>query len=107
MPTLPEHPTLEHLRKQAKSRKREHRVALTQAQFDLAREYGFDSWPKLVHHVQATGLTGIVRALVIADSATLARTLDADPAAATAPVDGMPPLLVLLRRSTGSPAEVR
>ena len=107
MPTLPEHPSLEHLRKQAKSRKREHRVALTQAQFDLAREYGFDSWPKLVHHVQATGLTGIVRALVIADSATLARTLDADPAAATAPVDGMPPLLVLLRRSTGSPAEVR
>jgi ankyrin repeat protein len=47
------------------------------------------------------------RALVLADHAALAALLRADAAAATAPVDGLPPLLVLLRRSTGSEANVR
>ena len=88
MPDLPQRPSLEHLRKQAKARKRERGVALSQAQHELAREYGFDSWPKLVHHVQASGLEGIERALVVSDQATLAQLL---PAAATVPVDGLPP----------------
>ena len=35
MPTLPEHPSLEHLRKQAKARKRDHAVSLSQAQYDI------------------------------------------------------------------------
>lgn len=51
-------------------------------------------------------MTGIERALVVADPAAVARILDADPAAATALIDGLAPLLVLLRRSTGSPANL-
>jgi ankyrin repeat protein len=107
VPDLPPHPSLEHLRKQAKARKRERDVSLSRAQYELAREYGFDSWPKLVHHVQAAGLQGIERALAPADVAALSELLTADPAAATAPLGELPPLLVLLRRSTGSGADVR
>jgi ankyrin repeat protein len=107
VPGLPQRPSLEHLRKQAKARKRERAVALSQAQHELAREYGFDSWPKLVHHVQAGSLEGIERALALADPDALAALLRADAAAATAPVGELAPLIVLLRRSTGSAADVR
>jgi len=107
VPELPQRPSLEYLRKQAKMRKRERAIGLSRAQHEIAREYGFDSWPKLVHHVQAGSLEGIERALVLADSAGLARLLRADATAVTAAVDGLAPLLVLLRRSIGSPAEVR
>ena len=56
---LPSRPSLEQLRKQAKERLAALRVAdpsaqLADAQFALAREYGFESWPKLVSHVEAT-----------------------------------------------------
>jgi hypothetical protein len=76
---LPTRPSLEHLRKQAKEllkafrsgdsaaaeRFRKHasrlsdpeqsdKVALADAQFVLSREYGFESWAKLVHHVMTT-----------------------------------------------------
>jgi hypothetical protein len=38
-------PILKYLRKQARMRKRERGIALSQAQHELAREYGFASWP--------------------------------------------------------------
>jgi ankyrin repeat protein len=104
---LPERPSLEHLRKQAKRRRRERGIALSAAQRELAREYGFASWPRLAHHVNALGLEGIERALVLADPDGLVACLDADRAAAGTPVAGLPPLLVLLRRSTGAPGDVR
>jgi hypothetical protein len=107
VPELPLRPSLEYLRKQAKARRRDRVIGLSRAQFEIAREYGFDSWPKLVHHVQASGLTGIERALVLASPAALADLLRADPAAATTPVDGVVPLLVLLHRSIGTPGDVR
>ncbi|HKE58860.1 MAG TPA: hypothetical protein VKB46_19245 [Pyrinomonadaceae bacterium] len=69
---LPERPSLEQLRKQAKellqlvrngdssALRRLHTYKpdvaepiLTDAQYVLAREHGFDSWPKLVHYVYA------------------------------------------------------
>jgi hypothetical protein len=69
---LPVRPSLEQLRKQAKdllrdfkagdaaAAKRVHRhkphetdPSLADVQFALAQEYGFASWPKLVHHVEA------------------------------------------------------
>jgi ankyrin repeat protein len=55
---LPERPSLEQLRKQAKEHLDTLRAAdpsarLATAQHALAREYGFDSWPKLVHHVES------------------------------------------------------
>ena len=106
MPDLPPRASLEYLRKQAKKRRRDRNIGLSRAQHDIAREYGFDSWPKLVHHVQATRLQGIERALVLADSAALTTTLQIDPTAATTPVDGLVPLILLLRRSIGTPAGV-
>jgi len=107
VPVLPEHASLEFLRKQAKARRRVRGVSLSRAQFEIAREYGFDSWPRLVRHVQGGRLDGVERALVLADTAALSTYLDTNPAAATADVDGLAPLLVLLRRSVGSPADVR
>ena len=55
---LPERPSLEQLRKQAKEhletlRATDLSASLAAAQHALAREYGFDSWPKLVHHVES------------------------------------------------------
>ena len=52
-------------------------------------------------------LEPVERALVLADAPELSRLLQADPTVATAPLDGVPPLNVLLRRSSGSSAEVR
>ena len=55
---LPERPSLEQLRKQAREHLHALRAAnpsvnLAAAQHALAREYGFESWPKLVHHVES------------------------------------------------------
>jgi uncharacterized glyoxalase superfamily protein PhnB len=54
--SLPARPSIEQLRKRAKERLVAMRATdpsarLADAQFFLAREYGFDSWPKLVDHV--------------------------------------------------------
>jgi hypothetical protein len=55
---LPEHPNLEHLRKQAKQRllelqKQNPESKLADAQHAIAREYGFASWPRLKVHVES------------------------------------------------------
>lgn len=55
---LPDRPSVEQLRKQAKEhldtlRETDPAVKLSAAQHALAREYGFDSWPKLLHHVES------------------------------------------------------
>ena len=55
---LPERPSLEQLRKQAREhldtlRAADPAVKLAAAQHALAREYGFESWPTLVHHVES------------------------------------------------------
>lgn len=60
---LPARPSLEQLRKQAKERLDALRAAepaatLADAQYALAREYGFESWPRLVHHVEAVQSSG-------------------------------------------------
>jgi hypothetical protein len=52
---------LEHLRKQAKERLRERRAAgedakLADVQFELARELGFASWPRLKEYVERLAL---------------------------------------------------
>ena len=52
--TLTPRPSLEQLRKQAKERARARPdTTLADAQFALAREYGFDSWAKMKAHVEA------------------------------------------------------
>lgn len=55
---LPPHPSLEHLKKQAKNMlhdlKQENPASkLADAQFALVREYGFASWPKLKAYVES------------------------------------------------------
>lgn len=62
------------------ARARARRIGLSRAQHEIAREYGFASWPRLVHYVHASGLDGIERALVLADASTLSALLAADPA---------------------------
>src|SRR5688572_21283774 len=55
---LPDRPSLAQLRKQAKEllgalRAVDASATLAAAQHVLAREYGCESWPKLVHHVES------------------------------------------------------
>src|SRR5688500_10543809 len=83
---LPDRPSLEQLRKQAKDlvrdarngdavalarlaaigqRASDSRITLAGAQLAIAREYGFPSWPKLAHHVGAvTGAGPAARPLI-------------------------------------------
>ena len=55
---LPPHPNLEYLKKQAKDllrdmRQRDPALKLADAQYMIARQYGFPSWPKLKAHVES------------------------------------------------------
>lgn len=57
IPRLPARPSFEQLRKQAQERLRELRrsdpsVKLADAQFALAREYGFETWARLKHYLE-------------------------------------------------------
>ena len=56
---LPARPSLEQLRKQAKDLSRAEGIRLNAAQVRIARSYGFDSWPKLVHYVAHVSPSGL------------------------------------------------
>ena len=83
--SLPDAPSLEWLKSQAKRRLRELRqtdpaAKLADAQFDLAREYGFASWRALKAHIDALTDTGrLVRAATAGDVETLGTLLDERP----------------------------
>jgi ankyrin repeat protein len=83
--TLPDHPSLDWLRKAAKHRLaslrlRDPAARLAEAQRDLAREYGFASWRKLKAHVDALGVEGaLFSAARDGDVAALVALLDAHP----------------------------
>ena len=56
---LPPNPNLRHLKDQARDLVRSGQAAsLTQAQFQVARSYGFASWPKLKAHVESLAEVG-------------------------------------------------
>jgi ankyrin repeat protein len=56
---LPEHPDLRHLKDQAKDLLRDGQAAsLANAQFQVARQYGFANWPKLKAHVESLQTLG-------------------------------------------------
>lgn len=62
MSTLPPRPSIEQLRKQAKERLDTMPGArLADAQFAIAREYGFESWPKLARHVAAIATPAVAQ----------------------------------------------
>ncbi|HET6704911.1 ankyrin repeat domain-containing protein [Amycolatopsis sp.] len=52
MGTLPAKPSLDQLRKRAKDLARTENVKLAEAQFRIARDHGFPSWPKLRAYVR-------------------------------------------------------
>jgi hypothetical protein len=49
---LPDQPSLEHLRKQAKDLRRADGIPLRMAQLAVARRYRFESWTRLKRHVE-------------------------------------------------------
>jgi ankyrin repeat protein len=83
--SLPDAPNLEWLRKQAKRRLSELRQAapdakLADAQFDVARQYGFSSWRTLKAHVDSLTAAGRVQAAARdGDTRALAALLDEQP----------------------------
>jgi ankyrin repeat protein len=83
--SLPDSPSLDWLRKQAKRRLGELRKSnpaarLADAQFDLARQYGFSSWRALKAHVDSLTVDGqLFEAARSGDSGTLATLLDRHP----------------------------
>ncbi|WP_199701080.1 ankyrin repeat domain-containing protein [Jiangella rhizosphaerae] len=98
MPELPSRPDLGHLKKQAKQLLRRLRddepgARLSDAQFRLARGYGFASWPALRRHVeQLRGLTVTGWLALVYAGDTIGGTHIATPASAAAAigqVDGL------------------
>jgi ankyrin repeat protein len=82
---LPGNPNLDWLRKEAKRRRDELRktnpaTRLADAQFDLARQYGFSSWRALKAHIDSLTVDGqLFEAARTGDAGALAALLDAHP----------------------------
>ena len=81
---LPDNPNLDWLRKAAKRRLEELRggnpdAQLADAQFDLAKQYGFSSWRALKAHIDSLTLEGQLFAAAKNDANKLAVLLDAHP----------------------------
>jgi ankyrin repeat protein len=88
--SLPDHPNLDWLRKQAKRRLEELRAEnpdaqLADAQFDIARRYGFSSWRALKAHVDLLTAEGqLFDAAAKGDVTRLTTLLDSHPDLLTA-----------------------
>src|SRR5947209_6781414 len=85
---LPSRPNIEHYRKRAKALVKDGTSAtLAKAQFRIAREHGFASWPKFAKHVDAltrarspiSRFENAVDAIVAGEARKLARLLREDP----------------------------
>jgi ankyrin repeat protein len=85
---LPENPSAENLRKQAKRLSKRDRITLATAQWRVAQSYGFKTWAALMKAVEATGRPSrspLSEAAARADPAAVEALL-----AAGAPIDGAP-----------------
>jgi hypothetical protein len=95
-----------------------HPLALADAQLVLAREYGFESWAKLKHHIETgsrvakhaphPGFAGALAALDAGDAGRLRALLAADPSLASARTNLDPPYgyftgATLLHHVAGNP----
>jgi ankyrin repeat protein len=127
---LPPRPSLEQLRKQAKEhldtlRATDPSVGLAAAQHALAREYGFESWPRLVHHIESlqperrmlqpaalksdqkllwspgrgTDLWALIQACTAGDLAAVRALIAKDPSLARAHYDYRKPLYFAVREN--------
>ncbi len=74
--SLPEHPNLRHLKDQAKDLlKAGAAESIADAQFKIARQYGFASWPKLRAHVESLEEIGQLREAINTDNLERVKTL--------------------------------
>ena len=89
---LPQHPNLRHLRDQAKDLVRSGAAAtLAAAQLQIARDYGFASWPKLKRHVESLERAGELRqAITVRDMARIDALLTANPELRQVLIDDVP-----------------
>src|ERR1700733_3370805 len=87
-PPLPDRPNLRHLRDQAKDLLRARKAAsLADAQFQIARLYGFASWPKLKAHVESFEEIGqLKQAIDTNDIACIKTMMTRNPALHSAPL---------------------
>lgn len=70
--SLPDRPDLRHLKDQAKDlHKAGSAASLTKAQFQIARSYGFESWPKLKAHVELLEEIGQLKEAIDAENLPL------------------------------------
>src|SRR5215467_7732752 len=76
--SVPEKPSAEYLRKQAKDLARGEAIQLAAAQRRLAHEYGYRNWSELIRHVQS--LSAAYKATLEAEEATGPTPLEAGPA---------------------------
>jgi ankyrin repeat protein len=74
--TLPDRPNLRHLKDQAKDLLHVGRArTLTGAQLQIARQYGFTSWPKLKRHVDSLHEIGMLKHAIDTNDFGAVRTL--------------------------------
>jgi ankyrin repeat protein len=85
---LPERPHLRHLREQAKDLLKSGQAeSLTDAQFQIARLYGFPSWPKLKAHVESVKqIAQLKHAIDTEDFQRIKILMTRNPALHTAPL---------------------
>ena len=73
---LPERPDLRHLKDQAKDLlKAGQATSLAKAQFQVARQYGFASWPRLKAHIESLQLAGQLKLAIDANDLDRVRQL--------------------------------
>ena len=79
--SLPERPNLRHLKDQAKDLLETGQASsLTDAQFKIARLYGFASWPKLKAHVDSVEVCAELKDAIDAHDGDRVRALMTNPA---------------------------
>src|SRR5205823_10453679 len=110
---LPDRPNLRHLKDQAKDMLKAGAAAsLADAQFQIARLYGFASWPKLKAHVESFGEIGQLKQAIDTNDIVRVKTLmTRNPALHRAPLgygkDGPLTWLAECRVPWESPSAVR
>jgi hypothetical protein len=107
---LPENPDLRHLKDQAKDLvKAGQAESLARAQFQIARRYGFASWPKLKAHVDSLQLAGQLKLAIDAeDLEEVKRLMTRHPELHRAPLrDGKSPPLTWVASYRVPPSETR
>lgn len=87
--SLPERPDLRHLKDQAKDLLKAGAAdSLSKAQFQLSRQYGFSSWPKLKSHVESLQEAGRLKQAIDSQDYEIAKEmLTANPALHHAKLD--------------------